>query len=810
VLGDRSAGAAERSFWPGRAVLLLLVLLLFREALAGGVFYKRDIHLIWHPEVEGFVRAIAGGSLPLWDPSPAFGQPLLADPASQALYPPTWLNLVMRPWVYYTVFALGHVLFSALAFHALARRWGLSDLAATTGAAVWALSGPFLSLVDLWHHFASASYLPAVLLAGEQAVECRRVRDVLVLGLILGLQILGGSADYCALTLATLAAWIALVRVDWRQPRAVLGLAAGGFAALLVAVALSAGLWVGALDAVARSARSELPDAMRTYWSMHPASLAETLLAGLPTRLPLTPGASAALFEGREPFLASLYLGLPALVLVAAAFAGVSGRRCWALAAIGIFAVLVALGRHAPVYGLVTTLVPPLRVLRYPVKAMPVAAFAWSGLAAFGVEAWAVGRGRERWRYRVFVPAAAASALAGALAASVLVDAAWLRPLTASLLAVNSREAVQGLARGLVLHAGLAAIVAALALLHSGRASRTAWAAAAAAIVDLALAHPRPNPVAPPALYAHRPEALASLGDVSRVRLYSYDYGEAGRTLRWLGDPGALALARLPAGWTAAAAEPLGMQLALAPQTPGRWGIRQAFDVDYRGLQPAPLAWFTRAVRVVEERPDDVLKLLQIGAVTHVTAFHAVAGDRLRRVAEVPGLYARPLQVFEVPGTLPRARVVSGVRVALGPEALAVLLDPSFDPARSVLLAQGQDRAATPGFAGRAAVTAEASDRLRIEVELGGDGHLVVADTYDPGWRVRVDGREAVLLRADSCFRAVALPAGRHTVEMAYRPPVVLAGLLASAIALVGVVASILTSRERRAGSPGAAARGPG
>ena len=106
-------------------------------------------------------------------------------------------------------------------------------------------------------------------------------------------------------------------------------------------------------------------------------------------------------------------------------------------------------------------------------------------------------------------------------------------------------------------------------------------------------------------------------------------------------------------------------------------------------------------------------------------------------------------------------------------------------------------------------ITAEASDRLRVEVELDGDGYLVVADTYDPGWRARVDGREADLLRADTCFRALALPAGRHTVEMVYRPPVVLAGLLASAIALVVVVAGIVTSRGPRAGSQ-CAARVPG
>ena len=91
----------------------------------------------------------------------------------QVLYPPTWLNLLLRPWTYYTLFAFGHVLLSGIAFQALARRWGLSAGAALAGASAWVLSGPFLSLVDLWHHFASAAWIPAVFLAAERAVERR-------------------------------------------------------------------------------------------------------------------------------------------------------------------------------------------------------------------------------------------------------------------------------------------------------------------------------------------------------------------------------------------------------------------------------------------------------------------------------------------------------------------------------------------------------------------------------------------------------------------------------------------------------------
>jgi hypothetical protein len=785
---DRLAGAA----------LLLLTVLLFRESvLGGGVFYKRDVHLIWHAQVEGFVRAVASGSPPLWDPSPAFGQPLLADPAQQVLYPPTWLNLVLPPWVDYTVYAFAHVLLSGLAFLALARRWGLSPGAALAGAAAWVLSGPFLSLVDLWHHFASASWMPAVFLAAEVAIERRRTRDVLVLGAAIGAQVLAGSADVCAMTLAALAAWVAVAHVEWRRWRSARPLLAGGALAVAVGALLSSGLWLAALDVASRSARRELAEAMRTYWSAHPAALLETLLAGVPGRLPLSPPWRAALFEGREPFLASLYLGLPAAGLVAAAFAvpGVGGRRRWALAAIGVGAAALALGQHAPVYGLVTALVPPLRVLRYPVKAMVLVAFAWAGLVALGAEAWRRSASARRWGLGVVLPVGVLACVAAAAAVSLLSG----EPRWNALVAAGSVSApVVALAHGLGREAVLAALVLVLAAFRRRLGSRAAALAALAAVADLALAHPRPNPVAPRALYTTRPEALAAIGDPASARVYSYDYTEAGRAERWLGRPSAHVLERLPEGWRPDAASALGLQLSLAPQTPGRWGLRQGFDIDYRGLQAGPLAGLTRLVRIVEDRPDEVRRLLQVGAVTHVVALHRVAGDRLRTIAELPSFFPDPIRVEAVPDPLPRAYAVGGARVADGVAALAALVEPTFDPRREIVLPAGPAATSPPGFHGQVRIARESASWLLLDAELTANGYVVLVDGYDPGWRARVDGRRVPLLRANVAFRAVAVPAGRHTIEMAYRPTAALAGLAVSGITAVALALAFLSIRVRR------------
>ncbi len=803
-----------RADWLAPAAIVLLVLVLFREALAGGVFYERDIHLIWHPQVEGFVRAVAGGALPLWDPSPAFGRPLLANPTAQVLYPLTWLNLLLRPWTYYTLFTLAHTMLTGLAFFALARRWGLSALACATGASLWVLSGPYLSLVGLMlHHFTSASYLPVVLLAAERLLETRRARDATWLGLAIGAQALGGSPDYCAFTLATAFLWVA-AQLDHSRPRASLRLVGQVAVALVVAVALSAGLGLPALGVASRSARRELPGAMATYWSLHTVALSEVLLAGIPGGLPLSPERRAELFEGREPLLGSLYLGLSGLALVGAGlcYRGQRRRRL-VLVGLALGGVLFALGRHAPFHHGLTVLIPPLRSLRFPVKAMGLVAFCWAGLAAFGVDAW---RGLDRvrygdrapgsrsWRLLVVAPSALATIVAAALALAVLGEHSPLRAMAAGFLATPGLAPLQAAARALLVHAGLAVLVTGLALLSlrvRGRSRAAAAAVAALAVLDLAIAHPRPGPVAPRGLYTLRPPVLDVLGDPRSARVYAYDYGDRERPPGAPGPEVVQRLARRPVGWPVPAALALAQQMSLAPQSAGRWGLSQAFDADYLGLQPRPLAYLTRLVRLRESDPDQLVRLLRLGSVTHVVAQHRLGGDRLRLLAELPGLFVAPTLVLAVPDPLPRARVVAGVRVADGLPALGALVDPGLDLERTVLLPEGREIPSPPSFRGAARILDERADRVRIAAELNDAGYLVLADSYDPGWQVRVDGRPARLLRANLAFRAVALPAGRHRVEMVYRPRLVLVGVAVSLVTLLGVAFLLARSRSRHSRS---------
>jgi hypothetical protein len=163
-----------------------------------------------------------------------------------------------------------------------------------------------------------------------------------------------------------------------------------------------------------------------------------------------------------------------------------------------------------------------------------------------------------------------------------------------------------------------------------------------------------------------------------------------------------------------------------------------------------------------------------------------------------PSFFPDPIRVEAVPEPLPRAYAVGGVRVADGVAGLGALVDAAFDPRRQIVLPQGPPVAAAKGFRGEVRIARESACRVLLDAELSADGYVVLVDSYDPGWKARVDGRRVPLLRANVAFRAVAVSAGRHAVEMVYRPTAALAGLAVSGITCLALVVAFLSPLVRR------------
>jgi Bacterial membrane protein YfhO len=163
-------------------------------------------------------------------------------------------------------------------------------------------------------------------------------------------------------------------------------------------------------------------------------------------------------------------------------------------------------------------------------------------------------------------------------------------------------------------------------------------------------------------------------------------------------------------------------------------------------------------------------------------------------------VHAGDLVVFEHDRALPRARLVG--RAIVEPDrhrALQRLAAGELDVERAAFV----DRAPSPAPAGGPSQNASPrivrSEPTRVEIETtAADAELLVlADVYYPGWEATIDGNRADILRANSLFRAVAVPGGEHRIVFRFVSPPFRRGVW---LALAGAAAfAVMIVRGRRA-----------
>ncbi len=743
-------------------------------ALVGArAFFQRDVVNYWLPTIEALVRQAAAGEWPLWNPGVGFGMPLWADPNFQWAYPTTWLNLLLPPGLAFAALIASHAVWGALGARRLAAVAGAGAGPSFLAGLAFAWAGPWLSSATLWHHYCTVAWAPWVLLALERLAARPGPRRVAALGACAGAAALAGSADACLMILVLALARVpALLAASPSRP---------AFAAAVAwAAALAAGLaaiqWLPTAHVLAAGLRGALPESARLYWSLHPASIVDLAVPRLLASVPWSADARAVLYEGREPLIEGLYLGTGVLMLAALALVSAERRQLARGLAVAILVLLgLALGRHGLLAGVLS--LPGFAQLRYPTKYLWLVPLLAALLAALGAEA--LPRARASALTAVARAGLGAAALLAALAVALVARPLALAPWLAA--GTDSRAAAL-LAATCLAQAALAA--AATAVLMRGHAARPGprgpRAIAAVALLDLGLFALGQHAWAPPELLGHRPPVVRALHQEAARRVL------VRRGTQRLEDE----LRFGPAGWEPEPRFVLGLQDLLLPPAATRWGLLGSFDGDFTGLAPRPTSALT-AFAVGAGAPEARARLLRWGGVSHLVALEErppVAGAVA--VAAFPSVFREPVRLFRLSPPLAPARVACGVRRLDDTAALRFLVDSATDSTREVAAAELAPRACPDGFEARVTALAAGPAAAAYEVELSHAGVLVEAAAAYPGWSARVDGTSAAVAVVDLVFRAVEVPAGRHRVELRYRPPGLAPGLgltLGSALALAAL-----------------------
>jgi len=764
------------------------------------LFFVRDLLLAFRSRFLFVTNSVASGTFPLWDPYPAHGQAAVNDPLYQLFHPPTLvIRLLLPEAVAYNVAVALPVPLAGLGAFLYLRRL-ISAPAATAGAVAFALAGPIVSTTNAPNLSWSLAAVPFVFWALDRVLDGGSKVDAGLLASVVACQALAGEPVTFAATMVTAAAYAAIAP---RRGRDRTGLALSGVG-LFAGVLLASIQYVPLLVATRHSLRAV--QAPASIWALHPLALVELIvphffgdafsshLSELSWML--------ALNSGREPFLFTMYVGVP--VAIAAAIAALSGRpgtTFWTIAV--MLSVLVSLGASTPFYPALQRALPPLQMFRFPVKFLSVASFGIAVLAAMTVQ-WLLDGAVPRRPLRAVTAAACLVAAASyAVVAWVLLAprvpiqgffrlAQWAgvsSPLQgAEFLLFRARPLLTALFLKLAGTALLLWIAA-----SSRRERRLALAALLVlGAVDLVTSNSDVNPTLPV-------QALAAPEWYRRIPRDAHERVYVGGRLDGrvdVADVDAPKYAAVVEGYT-----PFEQQHVIVNQFifhPSGSRMRESMTYDLPALWPAEYARVARRFAAADR--DARLRFLARTGTRYVV------------------LPSRP-----APGAAPLARLVgaeqlalydfdpSAARASVVPDALRGpgvdweidgLFEPRFNPGAGVLVSEPPPPAAgVPGLAVPASATflEDGLNRVVIRAGLPADGYLALLDSYDPNWRVDVDGAGAPvkLMRANGLFRAVHLTRGEHIVTFTYRPSPFYAGAALSAATAVGLAVWCASGRRR-------------
>jgi hypothetical protein len=151
------------------------------------------------------------------------------------------------------------------------------------------------------------------------------------------------------------------------------------------------------------------------------------------------------------------------------------------------------------------------------------------------------------------------------------------------------------------------------------------------------------------------------------------------------------------------------------------------------------------------------------------------------KVADLPGHHA-----YENRGVLPRFFLVGDVRcVSDADDAFEKAGAPDFNPRRIAYVEPPCPEPAPRQAGGTVRVAGYGLAHLELDVETPSPAFLVTSETFYPGWRAWVDGREASLRMTNATFRGLEIEGGRHRVEMRFRPTTLYQGAALSLAALI-------------------------
>jgi len=810
--GPRGVARFFRS--PGLVYLGLAILFLYDVALTGRSYLLRDILTFFHPWQTAVRELVRSGQLPLWNHDTFCGVQLLANLQSGVFYPANWLHWFLPFDFSLTLGMVFHLAIAGALMRTFLVRVGVGGWGAFLGGALFAFSGWSLSYLEFPMKLGSAVWIPLMWIGLWEAMRDGRRHGVAKIAAAIALSLLAGYPQLTMLGLISTALF-ALFLI----PEAVGTPGITRSQQFYRVAALPAALIVAGLAAAAQL----LPSAEMAELSSKVTSYDATVAMSRSLPWKALPGLLDPFFLGFpgvdrywggelvEFCFGAIHIGGLGLLLAAAALPTMlvpRGRKrrhrgevpeaavvpvfvTRFLVAGFVVGLVLALGRHTPIYPLLHEFLPGFGRTRWPATAALLMVLHLAPLAGIGLTH--VRRSHRRIRIVAIAAIAVGAILTGTalLARGPLADGFRTIQLAGSpAWQIPAYEAFRDeWITSRVLHGSFLLAAGALALLVGGIRSRVVIGWTVLAVLDLFLVARALEMPATRNFYDHVPAASRALAEtLDGQRIYTpHSTDQLGNFLYGCRNPIAFSWAQRAMLCNANVPAGIPQAHGCEPLNPRRHeAFVQMFDDE-------------RTPHGIRERIFDLWDAARLLEVRDV------------RPIDVPGLEDPQAGLTLNPHRprLGRATIVSGWRTLDdGPAVLEALFAPNHDPRQIALLEvpEGtpppEQPESTPERATDSVEWENGPNSVRAAWLVGEGGMLRVLESWAPGWEARVNGRPVPVYRADFLFMAVPVPAGSVEVELIYRPRTVTVGLILSIVGLIVLVLLALPARSQSPRAP--------
>ncbi len=220
---------------------------------------------------------------------------------------------------------------------------------------------------------------------------------------------------------------------------------------------------------------------------------------------------------------------------------------------------------------------------------------------------------------------------------------------------------------------------------------------------------------------------------------------------------------------------------------PKSFGLQRFSDIYYYLLYQTLKLYGRPNEPLPFTNPDPAFsKILGIMNVKYILSFWEINDPNLEVVMKTDFKGEIPdVKVYKNKQFLPRVYVVPKVKQINEGEIIRELSKEGFNPYECLLLEEDAPQGSGMIEGSTSKILEYSPLKVVIQADLTSDGFLILGDTYYPGWKVFIDGKEGKIYRANYLQRAVFLEKGKHKIRFVYDPLSFKLGVLISLITLV-------------------------